>query len=161
MKKAIFLNVVFVLTILLIVAEAQPPVVQASMPVSSHNDILGETSAFTSPSLTIARCDVIYSHPDEKVSRGADFQAVWKVKNTADKKWKKTDVDYKYISGKKTNRSGYKSIYDFPNSVKPGDTIKIRVNMTAPSKKGTYYTKWAIVLGGKKLCSLPLTIRVR
>ena len=88
-----------------------------------------------------------------------DFDAVWEVKNTSDKTWESSSVDYKYVSGEKIHK--FQSIYDLPTTVKSGEKIAIRVDMLAPDKAGTYTTNWALVEGSKTLCSLSLTITVK
>jgi hypothetical protein len=145
MKKTILFNIFIGISILLILVGALPPIVQAA----------------NSAKLTIASCKILYAGPKIKLDRGGDFGAVWKVKNTADLKWNENDVDYKYVSGKKMVRAGFANRYDLPETVKAGEDVTLWVQMTAPLKKGTYTTTWQIVLGNKKLCSLPLTVHVR
>jgi hypothetical protein len=88
-----------------------------------------------------------------------DFDAVWTIKNTGSKEWNMYGVDYKYMSG--TQMHKFASIYDFNKHVKPGDSIKITVDMMSPSGRGVYTANWAIVEGSTTLCNLPVSIAVK
>jgi hypothetical protein len=68
-------------------------------------------------------------------------------------------VDYGFQSGTKLHTA--KSLYDLPKTVKPGETIKIIIDMVAPDSYGYFTTNWALTQSGSTLCSLPLTIRVK
>jgi hypothetical protein len=89
----------------------------------------------------------------------ADFDAVWEVKNTGSTNWDLKAVDYKYISGAKIHK--FSALYDLPKTVKPGESIKIVVDMTAPATPGAYASNWALVEGSKTICSLPVSIVVK
>ena len=68
-------------------------------------------------------------------------------------------VDYKYVSG--TEMQKYGKSFDFKQTVKPGESVKLVVDMLAPANTGSYTTNWAIVQGSTTLCSLPLTVVVK
>jgi len=104
-------------------------------------------------------CTLVSVSPSASLTRRADFDGVWTVKNTGSKNWDLSSVDYKYMSGEKFQND--ESRYDLPKTVKPGDTIKIIVDMTAPNSTGYHTTTWGIVTGSTTLCSLPLTIHVK
>ena len=88
-----------------------------------------------------------------------DFDAVWEVKNTSGKTWDANSVDIKYLGGEKFYKKT--SAYDLPKSVKSGNSIKIVVDMLAPSQSGYYSTNWGLVSSSTTLCNLYLSIRVR
>lgn len=88
-----------------------------------------------------------------------DFDTVWEVKNTSNKTWELSTVDYKYINGTKLHI--YESSYDLNTVVKPGEKVNIRVDMNAPALPGTYISNWAMVEGNTVLCYLPVSINVR
>jgi hypothetical protein len=117
------------------------------------------TTGTTTPIPTSGTCQIISISPSTALSTRADFDAVWNVKNTSGKNWELTQVDYKFISGSQLQK--YEKLYDLPVTVKPGETIKIRVDMLAPTTTGIYATNWAIVQGKTTLCTLPLTVRVK
>ncbi len=105
-------------------------------------------------------CSVTVSPPSLKsFSPREDFDAVWTVKNTSGSDWDVIAVDYKYISGVEMQK--YEKLYDLPQTVKNGETIKITVDMLTPDKAGTYSTQWALVKGSTILCPLPLTVVVK
>jgi hypothetical protein len=116
------------------------------------------TSVPTTPPQT-GKCQITSTRPNANLSKKADFDAVWTVKNTGTKTWDMSAVDYKYLSGTKMQKRA--SVYDLPKSVKPGQSIKIVVDMIAPNKVGTFTTTWGIVQGNSTLCKMPLTITVR
>jgi hypothetical protein len=103
-------------------------------------------------------CGVISVSPS-RIAPRADFDAIWTIKNTSEKTWSADAVDYKYISGSKIHKRG--EIYDLPQSVKPGETVKIMVDMLAPAAAGTYTANWALTASGSTICSLPITLTVR
>ncbi len=104
-------------------------------------------------------CSIVSVSPGASLTRRADFDAVWTVKNTSSKNWELSSVDYKYLSGEKIYKKDAR--YDFTKTVKPGETIKIVVDMVAPNATGYFSTTWGIVTGSTTLCSLPLTIHVK
>jgi hypothetical protein len=53
-----------------------------------------------------------------------------------------------------------KAIYDFPLTIKDGESGKIIVDMVAPATPGIYNTKWAIVSGSKTICYLDVSVTV-
>lgn len=88
-----------------------------------------------------------------------DFDAVWTVRNNSNLTWELTSVDYKFVSG--TEMQKFAKIFDFKQTVRPGETVRIVVDMLAPDRAGTYSTNWAIVRSGTTLINLPLTVVVR
>jgi hypothetical protein len=116
----------------------------------------GSVDPIDTPS-TPGKCEIVSMSPGS-VTRNADFDAVWTVKNVSGKTWDMHSVDYKFVSG--TAMHDVK-VYDFKQTVKSGETVKLVVDMTAPSTKGTYTTNWAVVASGTTLCNLPLTVVVK
>ena len=88
-----------------------------------------------------------------------DFDTVWEVKNTSNKTWELSTLDYKFMSG--TRLHIYQDTYDLNTVVKAGEKVTIRVDMKAPALAGTYISNWALVEGNKVLCYLPVSITVR
>lgn len=123
--------------------------------------VSGSVSPTPTPTNPAARCEVTSTSPSSsyRMPTRFDFDGVWKIKNTSNQTWDLSAVDYKYVSGAKIYK--YNSAYDLPQSVKPGESITIVVDMLAPSQAGQYTTNWALVSGSTTLCNLPLTITVR
>jgi hypothetical protein len=116
----------------------------------------GSVDPIDTPS-TPGKCEIVSMSPGS-VTHKADFDAVWTVKNVSGKTWEMQSVDYKFISG--TAMTSVKT-FDFKQTVKSGETVKLVVDMTAPSTTGTYTTNWAVVASGTTLCNLPLTVVVK
>ena len=116
------------------------------------------TGTSTSTSLTCSLTSVNITAPNPMSAR-YDFDVVWTIKNTGSKDWETNLLDYKYWSGTKMNN--YADLFDLPSRVAKGESISLRVDMTAPSSAGTYTSTWALVDGNTVYCYLPVTITVR
>ena len=131
----------------------------------SYNVFKNITSGSVTPGTTPTpapvseNCTVQVASPTRTLGLREDFDAVWTVKNTGTSNWEMSDVDYKFISG--TQMQKYAAAYDLPVTVKPGETINITIDMTAPSSAGSYATNWALMKGSTTLCTLPLTVTVK
>ncbi|MEM5774144.1 MAG: NBR1-Ig-like domain-containing protein [Anaerolineaceae bacterium] len=123
--------------------------------------VTGTTTPPTSGTSTpiAGSCQITSKQPTGTLAKNADFDAVWTVKNTGSATWYLDEVDYRYVSGSRIHK--YNDVYDLSKTVKPGESITIRVDMTAPSTAGTYAVNWAIVRSNTTLCTLPLTITVK
>lgn len=123
------------------------------------NETSGTIPAVATP-VTSSICEVSSSPALSAVMKaGEDFDAIWTVKNISGKTWETGTLDYKFIRGNELQK--YEKVYDFNETVKSGDTVKIRVDMIAPLKAGTYTTNWALTQGSNVLCNLPITIIVK
>jgi hypothetical protein len=72
--------------------------------------------------------------------------------------WETSEVDYYYVSGPKMQQ--HEDLYDLPNPVGSGKTIKLKVDMGAPKTPGTYATYWALKVGGQPFCNFSMIIKV-
>jgi hypothetical protein len=120
----------------------------------------GSTGSITSTP-TVAptyACKVTLVSPTAAVKKGEDFDAAWELKNTSSVNWEMNGVDLKFVSGANLHE---KSIYDMKKTVKPGETIKVIVDMRAPSSTGTYKESWALVQSGKTLCAMDVSMTVK
>ncbi len=123
------------------------------------NATSGTIPTFTT-TVTSSICQVTVSPKlGSTLKPGDDFDAAWTVKNTSGKAWEVTTIDYKYLTG--TEMQKYAKAYDLKETVPPGATVTLRVDMTAPADPGTYSTTWALVQGSTVLCSLPVKIVVK
>jgi len=86
-----------------------------------------------------------------------DFDAIWTLKNVGTSDWDENEVDYKYESGDKFYQN---EIYDLPETVKPGESIDIIVDMKAPDDEGDYDTTWVLRRGSHLICTLKVEISV-
>lgn len=127
---------------------------------NTFTNVNSGTISLTGTPIASTQCEVSTSpSPYTVFPVKANFDAVWTVKNTSGRAWDKAAVDYKYASG--TEMQKYGKLFDFPDTINPGGTIKIVVDMIAPEAAGTYATNWVIVEGSTVLCNLPITIVVK
>jgi hypothetical protein len=108
---------------------------------------------------TTGTCQIVTTAPSGSVSPNSDFDLVWTVKNNSTKNWEASSVDYKYVSGSRLHKRG--DAYDLPVTVKPGESVRIVVDVKAPGTAGSYATNWAIVQGNTTLCSMSYTMVVK
>jgi len=103
-------------------------------------------------------CSVVSTSPATGVKMGinADFDAVWKVKNTGSKDWEAGFVDLTYISGTKMQTGA--DVYDVNTAVAKNAETTLTVDMKAPSTAGKYTTTFALVMEGKTMCTLVVSI---
>lgn len=102
--------------------------------------------------------------PDwSSVIAGEPFVKTWKVKNVGTCAWSK---DYKifFFGG---NQMLAPSAVSFPQTVNPGETVNLSVNMVAPSDKGSYSGSWMLkssggtVFGVGAAYNVPLTVNIK
>ena len=125
----------------------------------AYNAFKNVDSGTTIPVTSGSTCQVVSVTPSASMPRSAEFDAVWTIKNNTTKTWEATSVDYKFVSGTKMHK--YESRYDLSQTVKPGETVKVIVDMVAPSTSGFYTANWALVNGSTTVCNLALNLRVR
>jgi hypothetical protein len=106
------------------------------------------------------RCSITYQLVGNNAVYGTyeDFDARWTVKNTGTATWDAGSVDYYYKSG--TAMHKHNDGYDLPESVSPGESITLVVDMQAPGSEGTYETYWALSGDDGSFCNLPVRIKV-
>lgn len=117
------------------------------------------TTVTPAPVVTTGTCQIVSVTPGSSVLTHADYDVVWTIKNISNKTWDGNSVDYKYVNGTKMQKRG--DYFDLHQTIKPGDTVKVTVDMVAPASTGTYYANWALVQGSKTLCNMPLTLSVK
>ncbi|MQC27235.1 MAG: hypothetical protein DWG76_07290 [Chloroflexi bacterium] len=74
-------------------------------------------------------------------STGAKFSKIWRIKNVGSCTW---DSGYRIRFTDGTNLAE-KSSYPLPAVVKPGESVDVSVDMTAPNKTGTFRSSWSLV----------------
>ena len=87
-------------------------------------------------------CEAISRKPfdNTEFDKGDKFDIKWTIVNIGTKTWP-AGIDVKYYSGQKmasTNR------FEIPKEMKPGDSIVMNLDATAPNKKGFYVMTWAV-----------------
>lgn len=105
-------------------------------------------------------CSIISAGPAGSVTPvKSHFDATWEIKNTGTKTWEVTEVDYKFVSGTKMQAKADR--FDLGKTVKPGETVKIIVDMIAPDTAGYYSANWALVQGESTICSFSTSVRTK
>jgi len=125
---------------------------------NAFKNVTAGTTITSTPVPGTYACTVTLISPTSSVSTSADFDAVWELKNTSSTNWEMSSVDYKFVSGAALHK---KSAYDMRQTVKPGETVKIIVDMRAPTTKGTYTENWSLVQVSKTLCTMSVTMTVK
>ncbi len=105
-------------------------------------------------------CRLISKSPSDKQTFAlrTDFDARWVVENVGDKSWNSNNVDYIYYSGTKMHK---KDGYDLPETVDPGESVTIIVDMMTPKKAGNYSTTWIFRSSQIEFCTLSISIIVK
>ena len=116
-------------------------------------------AAPTSTPVAQAACQIVSVSPSQPVATNWDFDAVWEVKNTGSQIWDAAVVDLRYQGGTELYQTA--KIYDLPQRVKPGETVTLRADLVAPSKAGTYTTRYMLSGDHGSFCTLPLTLTVK
>jgi hypothetical protein len=130
----------------------------------AYNAFKNVNTGVVSPSPSIpttgtSACQITAVSPNAPLPVNSDFDATWTIKNTSTKNWDLSSVDYLFVSGTKMHK--YADRYDLTQIVKPGESIKIVVDMLAPASAGTYTSNWALVDGKTTICNFSLSQRVR
>ncbi len=95
---------------------------------------------------TVSRCDAAafvsdVTYPDgSDVALGSSFTKVWRIQNTGTCAWN-TSYALVFVSGE---RLGGPNAVSVPGSVRPGETVDIAVNLTAPNRAGSYTGYWKL-----------------
>ncbi|HNZ14847.1 MAG TPA: NBR1-Ig-like domain-containing protein [Anaerolineaceae bacterium] len=76
-----------------------------------------------------------------KIPGGNTFTKTWRIKNTGSCTWDER-FDVAFVRGTQLAAS---AIYDFRKVVKPGETVEISIEMTAPTTNGVYTSEWQMV----------------
>ena len=106
------------------------------------------------------RCSITYQlvSYNEVFDPYEDFDAKWTIKNTGTAYWDSGAVDYYYKSG--TSMHKYADGFDLPETVAPGESVTLTVDMQAPGSEGTYDTYWTLSGDSGSFCTLPVHIKV-
>jgi hypothetical protein len=117
----------------------------------------GDAYKFTGKDWT---CTVTTKYPGKGavIAKGLTFQAYWTVLNTGTRTWTNNSVDFLYAAGLRMNG---RRIQDLPLNVAPGNTITLRMELTAPKRADTFSTVWTLKVGRRVFCGMRITFDVR
>lgn len=104
-------------------------------------------------------CLLVSQSPDDgaTMTKNQSFTVSWKLRNSGSSTWDPNAVDFIYVSGAKM--ASVKAA-DLPKSVAAGDTITLKLSMTAPGAKGSYKTVWTLRQGKTQFCKVNISIVV-
>ena len=116
-------------------------------------------SGLTSGDNSLFVADVNY--PDGTAfTPGTQFTKTWLFTNNGSTTWT-TKYKLVYVGGSVTDSTNTLSV-NLPSEVKPGESLEISVNFTAPSTKGSYTTMWNLYSADGKFfgeyCSLSFSV---
>jgi hypothetical protein len=79
--------------------------------------------------------------PDQSyIEKGADFTKTWRVQNSGESIW---TADYRLVFDH-GERMGSPEFISMPKEVKPGETVDLSVEFTAPDETGEYKSSWML-----------------
>lgn len=122
------------------------PFASETLSIPSGTPLVLATYTTVPPLQPVTRCDSAsfvsdVTYPDgSTVAPGGVFSKIWRVKNIGTCPWN-TSYSLVYVSGEKF---GAPNAVALPGSVGPGQTVDIPVNLTAPSKGGSYTGYWKL-----------------
>lgn len=113
---------------------------------SSATPLVIATYTTVPPIQPVTRCDAAsfvddVTYPDgSAVALGSTFTKIWRIKNIGTCTWN-TSYALVFVSGEKFGASNAVAL---PGNVGPGQSVDIPVNLTAPSKGGSYTGYWRL-----------------
>jgi hypothetical protein len=87
-----------------------------------------------------------------------DFSVRWDVTNTGTAAWDPRTVDLVYTGG---TRMYFSPVIPLPESVAPGESVTLNVDMKALRNTSSYVTTWALRDGDTYFCALSVKIYVQ
>jgi uncharacterized cupredoxin-like copper-binding protein len=79
--------------------------------------------------------------PDQSyIEKGADFTKTWRVQNSGESTW---TAEYRLVFDH-GDRMGSPEFISMPKEVKPGETVDLSVEFTAPEETGEYKSSWML-----------------
>jgi hypothetical protein len=113
------------------------------------------------PTLAPLACTITDFSPklNTNIAPNSDFDATWVIKNTGRDKLLAADIDVRYSSGTKLQKTV--NGIDLPKDIANGETYTATFDMHTPTDLGTYSTIWVVARGDDVICSMSLTIIVK
>jgi len=107
---------------------------------------LPSATATYAPPVAAAKYELVSQDPADGTTLAPDykFDMIWTIKNTGTATWTE-DYTVQFFIGDRIGGTKYTiNSYNFRESVEPGKTTSIIVDMMAPSSPGEYYSWWKI-----------------
>ena len=106
------------------------------------------------------KCYLISQVPQDGANFGPNktFTLNWELSNSGSSSWPQNSVSLNYVSGDQFTTT---TVVNLPNSIAPGTSVTLTIDMMTPSHSGKYTTYWSLVAGSQPFCNLSLRITVR
>ena len=129
-------------------------------PTPSETATVQPTRPSDTPTAYTYFCEITVDKPLDggMVDYGSNFDGYWVIKNGGTVTWDQTQVEARYITGTKLQTK--RDFVKLPRDVEPGSSVKLTMDMTAPSDVGTYYSTWGLMTGDRVICRWTFAIRV-
>lgn len=93
-----------------------------------------------------------------KMTPNQSFVVSWTVQNTGTATWDSNAIDFVYVNGAKLTSA---KTADLPETVASGDSVTLKLTMTAPNSTGNYKTAWSLEKGKNDFCRVTISIIVK
>jgi hypothetical protein len=92
------------------------------------------------------------------VEAGSNFDGSWIVKNGGTETWDSSRVEARYLTG--TTLQTKADSLKLPRDVPTGSSIRLTLDLRAPTAPGIYYSTWGLVDGNRVICRWTIAIYV-
>jgi hypothetical protein len=123
-----------------------PPSPTATLAIPTSSPIALQTFTVVPPLQPSTRCDAAafitdVTYPDgSSVGMGVSFTKIWRIKNVGTCTWT-TSYALVYINGEKF---GAQNFVPMPGTVRPGQSIDLPIQMSAPNQSGRFKGYWRL-----------------
>jgi hypothetical protein len=104
------------------------------------------------------RAELITPRPAELLYPDMTFETHWRLTNNGSQPWDHPSVDVVFMDGDRLHTTG--DVIDLPETINPGGTLDLFINMRTPSQPGSLQTAWALKRGTLYFCSLNRSLEV-
>ena len=148
-------------TLSALTATAQPTLKSKTKLAATATKKAAATKA-PSPTVNPYHCFITSVSPlsGSSISKGKNFDLKVTFRNDGSETWTPATVDFVYLSGPKFQKSS--STVKLTGDILPGQSVKLVVDMTANSSRGTQAINWALEQGsGAFFCYVGITVTIK
>jgi len=105
-------------------------------------------------------CEISVDKPLDggMVDYALNFDGQWTIKNGGTATWDSARVEARYITGTKLQTKS--DTVKLPRDIPAGSSVRLSLDMTAPSDVGTYFSTWGLMEGNTVICRWTFAIRI-
>jgi hypothetical protein len=105
-------------------------------------------------------CEISVDKPLDggMVDYALNFDGQWTIKNGGTVTWDSARVEARYITGTKLQTKS--DTVKLPRDIPAGSSVRLSLDMTAPSDVGTYFSTWGLMEGNTVICRWTFAIRI-